>query len=43
VWQQERYGYEPVGDFDLGRGVEGIVDGEVYNVFLVKATFWLGL
>lgn len=43
VWQQERYGFEPVGDFNLGRGLEGIVDGEVYNVFLVKATYWLGL
>ena len=43
VWQQERFGYEPVGDFDLGRGLEGIADGEVYNVFLVKATYWLGL
>jgi hypothetical protein len=43
VWQQERYGFEPVGDFDLGRGLDGIVDGDVYNVFLVKATFWLGL
>ena len=43
VWQQERYGFEPVGDFDLGRGIDGIIDGDVYNVFLVKASFWLGL
>lgn len=43
VWQQERFGFEPVGDFDIGSGIEGIVNGEVYNVFLVKATFWLGL
>ncbi len=43
VWQQERYGLTFDGDFDLGRGINGIIDGEVYNVFLVKATYWLGL
>ena len=43
VWQQERFGYEPDGDFGLERGISGILDGEVYNVFLVKATYWLGL
>ena len=43
VWQQERFGFESEGDFDLGRGLRGIADGAVYNVFLVKATYWLGL
>jgi hypothetical protein len=43
VWQQERYGFTFDGDFDLGRGIDGIIDGDVYNVFLVKASFWLGL
>ena len=43
VWQQERYGFTFDGDFDLGRGIDGIINGDVYNVFLVKATYWLGL
>jgi hypothetical protein len=40
VWQQQRSGYEPLGDFDAGRDVGAIFRTRPTNVFLVKATYW---
>lgn len=42
VWQQQRNGTEPFGDFGLTRDVGGIFREPPTNVFLVKATIWLG-
>lgn len=43
VWTQDRNTAERVGDFDLGRDVGRMFDSPADNVFLVKATYWLGL
>jgi hypothetical protein len=42
VWQQERSGFEPLGDFDFDRDTRGIFDGPSHNVFLIKASYWIG-
>ncbi len=42
VWQQQRSDYEPIGDFAAGRDVGAIFRGRPTNVFLLKATYWLG-
>jgi len=42
VWQQQRSGFEPIGDFDFGRDVVDIFHTVPTNVFLVKATYWIG-
>jgi hypothetical protein len=42
VWQQERSGGEPFGDFQLGRDTGAIFDARPDNVFVIKATYWLG-
>jgi hypothetical protein len=42
VWQQERSGFEPIGDFDFGRDARAIFDGPANNVFLIKASYWIG-
>jgi hypothetical protein len=42
VWQQERSGFEPLGDFDLGRDARAVFAGAAHNVFLVKASYWIG-
>ena len=42
VWQQERSGFEPIGDFDGRRDVGAIFRTVPTNVFLVKATYWIG-
>jgi hypothetical protein len=42
VWQQERSGAEPFGDFRLGRDAGAIFRQPARNVFVVKATYWLG-
>jgi hypothetical protein len=42
VWQQERSGFEPFGDFDFDRDTRGIFDGPAHNVFLIKASYWIG-
>jgi hypothetical protein len=42
VWQQERSGFEPIGDFSAGRDIGNIFKTTPTNVFLVKATYWLG-
>ncbi len=43
VWQQQRDGFEPFGDFDLDRDFGAIFREDVQNIFLVKATYWLGI
>jgi hypothetical protein len=40
VWQQQRSGFDAVGDFDAGRDVGAIFRTRPTNVFLVKATYW---
>jgi hypothetical protein len=40
VWQQQRSGSMPIGDFDFRRDVNAIFQERPTNVFLVKATFW---
>ena len=42
VWQQERGDYEPFGDFAPRRDVGAIFRTTPTNVFLVKATYWIG-
>ncbi|HEY0018954.1 MAG TPA: DUF5916 domain-containing protein [Longimicrobium sp.] len=42
VWQQERSGFEPTGDFEFGRDTRAIFDGPAHNVFLIKASYWIG-
>jgi hypothetical protein len=44
VWQQNRsrheaYGY---GDFDLSRDADALFSGDAHNVFMIKATYWIG-
>ncbi|HEY7897498.1 MAG TPA: DUF5916 domain-containing protein [Gemmatimonadaceae bacterium] len=43
VWQQQRDGYEPVGDFSLRRDAGAIFRAQPTNVFLVKFAYWMGL
>ena len=43
VWQQQRNGFEPFGDFDLDRDFGAIFREDVSNVFLVKLSYWLGV
>ena len=40
VWQQQRSGAEPFGDFALRRDAGALFREPATNVFLVKATFW---
>jgi hypothetical protein len=42
VWQQQREGFEPIGDFSAGRDIGDIFRTVPTNVFLIKATYWLG-
>jgi len=42
VWQQQRDGFEEFGDFNFGRDFGAIFREEVQNIFLIKATYWLG-
>jgi hypothetical protein len=42
VWQQQRSGFEPIGDFDGRRDVGAIFRAVPTNVFLLKATYWIG-
>ncbi|MEM6783376.1 MAG: DUF5916 domain-containing protein [Bacteroidota bacterium] len=42
VWQHERVGDALVSDFDLGRDLGAVFDLPSENIFLVKATYWLG-
>ena len=42
VWQQERNGFEPIGDFSLSRDAGAIFRAQPTNVFLVKLAYWIG-
>jgi hypothetical protein len=42
VWQQERSGSEPIGDFAFRRDAAEILAAPATNVLLIKATYWLG-
>ena len=42
MWQQQRSGFDPGGDFRLGRNLGNLVNDPLENVFLVKLTYWLG-
>lgn len=42
VWQQSRFGAEPVGDFSLGRDFQELWSVHPENVFVIKATYWIG-
>jgi hypothetical protein len=42
VWQQQRSGADPFGDFELGRDTGAIFNARPDNVFVIKATYWLG-
>ncbi|HEX8674884.1 MAG TPA: DUF5916 domain-containing protein [Longimicrobium sp.] len=42
VWQQQRDGFDAVGDLDFGRDAGEVFRAPASNVFVVKATYWLG-
>jgi hypothetical protein len=42
VWQQERSGFEALGGFDARRDVGRLFREPARNVFLIKATYWIG-
>lgn len=42
VWQQERSDFAQIGEFDARRDVGAIFRTVPTNVFLVKATYWIG-
>lgn len=42
VWSQNRSGYDPYGDFSLGRDFKNLYDVTPTNVFLVKCSFRFG-
>ena len=42
VWQQQRSGFERLGEFDGRRDVGAIFRTVPTNVFLMKATYWIG-
>jgi hypothetical protein len=41
VWQQNRSGFEEVGDFVFNRDFTGAFSAPAHNVFLVKMSYWL--
>ncbi|NJD10831.1 MAG: carbohydrate binding family 9 domain-containing protein [Gemmatimonadetes bacterium] len=43
VWQQQRSGDVLRGDFELGRDAAAIFRNRPDNIFVVKASYWLGL
>jgi hypothetical protein len=42
VWTQQRSGSAAFGDFDIRRDSQSLLGDRPDNVFLVKATYWLG-
>ena len=42
VWTQQRSGSDPTGDFRFGRDYSALFRERPDNVFLVKATYWIG-
>ena len=41
VWQQERAGSSPVGDFNFSRDSEALFNQHANNIFLIKMSYWL--
>ena len=42
VWQQQRAGGEPFGDFEFGRDSRAIFEQRPDNIFVIKASYWIG-
>jgi hypothetical protein len=42
VWTQQRSGSDAFGDFEFRRDANALLGDRPDNVFLVKATYWLG-
>jgi hypothetical protein len=42
VWQQSRSDRYGNGDFDFGRDVDAMWNARADNIFMLKATYWLG-
>jgi hypothetical protein len=42
VWTQQRSGSDSFGDFDFRRDARNLLGDRPDNVFLVKATYWMG-
>ncbi|HET9423855.1 MAG TPA: DUF5916 domain-containing protein [Gemmatimonadaceae bacterium] len=42
VWTQQRAGRAPFGDYEFNRDYRALLSDRPDNVFLVKATYWLG-
>ncbi len=42
VWQQVRSDFAPVGDFSLSRDTHALLRAPARNIFLIKASYWLG-
>ena len=42
VWTQQRSGFSQFGDYDFSRDSRALLSDRPDNVFLVKATYWLG-
>jgi hypothetical protein len=42
VWQQQRAGAESFGDFDFGRDTNAIFRERPDNIFVLKASYWIG-
>ncbi|MDQ3388220.1 MAG: DUF5916 domain-containing protein, partial [Gemmatimonadota bacterium] len=42
VWQQDRSGFLQQGDFNFGRDYGDLFREPARNIFLVKATYWIG-
>ncbi len=43
VWTQSRSDFENFGEFQFDRSVDRLVDTRPENIFLIKASYWLGL
>jgi hypothetical protein len=42
VWTQQRSGFSAFGNTEFGRDARAMLSDRPDNVFLVKATYWLG-
>jgi hypothetical protein len=42
VWTQDRNAFERIGSFEFGRDSGALFDAPADNVFLIKATYWMG-
>jgi hypothetical protein len=42
VWQQSRSDYLEDGRFDFGQDARAMFDAEPDNIFMFKATYWIG-